>query len=93
MPLKPLQKKLDRAEILKDVYFMQIRKLDRKKQTYPRTARRRGITGEVKASFTISPKGELLGIKIIKGRKIFHKAVKKAIIKSFPFSPPNGIHR
>jgi len=43
--------------------------------------------------FVVSPQGELVSLEIVNGKKIFYKAVKKAITKSFPLVPPNGIFK
>lgn len=60
-------------------------------KSYPRLARERNIEGCVVIEFTISPEGNLIAFTIIEGKQVFHKSVKEAIIKSFPFPMPEPI--
>ncbi|MBT4030451.1 MAG: hypothetical protein HOF16_02925, partial [Campylobacteraceae bacterium] len=46
---------------------------------------------DMQISFIISPKGELISYKILKGNKIFKKSVIRAIKNSFPLETPKGI--
>ncbi|MEA3289706.1 MAG: energy transducer TonB, partial [Campylobacterota bacterium] len=85
---------LEEKNILKekqDHYFKKIKETIAKNKNYPKVAVRRGIQGEVSVKFCISTTGELLSFDILKGKKIFHKSVKKAIEKSFPISAPQGV--
>ena len=59
-----------------------LRKINRNK-SYPIVAKRAGISGSVKISFTILPNGEVSNISI-NGPSIFYKSSYNAIVKSFP---------
>jgi protein TonB len=59
-----------------------LRKINRNK-SYPIVAKRAGISGSVKVSFTILPNGGVSNISI-NGPSIFYKSSYNAIVKSFP---------
>lgn len=82
---------LKNKKIDQERYYSQIKKIINKNKSYPKVAIRRGIEGEVKIKFCISTKGELLSYEIIKGKKVFHKSIVKAIEQSFPIIPPKDI--
>ena len=66
-------------------YFTELKNRIDANKTYPRFARERNIEGSVLVEFTISPEGKLLSYAIVEGKQVFHKSVKEAIQKSFPF--------
>jgi periplasmic protein TonB len=74
-------------ELYKRIYLSKIKEIISKNKSYPKSAIRRNIQGDVKISLTISPNGELLSFKIIKGNRIFNKSIKKSLEKSFPMKP------
>jgi len=78
-------------EIYKKKYFEKLKQTISKNKSYPKTAIRRNIEGDVKISLTVSPNGELLDFKIIEGHRIFKKSIKKAMQKSFPFKPKKDV--
>ena len=82
---------IKKREILKNQYYLKIKKTIAQNKSYPRKAIRRGIEGIVEVSFIISPKGELLSYKIVSGKKVFHKSAIKALKTSFPIAPPPNI--
>ena len=84
-------KQIKKREILKNKYFQKIRQIINRNKFYPKRALRREIEGEVKVSFIISPKGELISYHIIKGKKVFYKSALKALKTSFPLQPPLNI--
>lgn len=63
-------------------------KIDRNK-TYPHIAKRRGMQGSVKVSFTILPNGNVGNINV-SGPNAFHNSAKEAVQKSFPVSVKNA---
>jgi protein TonB len=52
---------------------------------YPRSAKKRGIVGSVYIKFTINRDGTVSNIRL-KGKSIFYRASKSAVLKSFPIS-------
>ena len=84
-------KQIKKREILKNKYFQKIKQIINRNKFYPKMALRREIEGEVKVSFIISPKGELISYHIIKGKKVFYKSALKALKNSFPIHPPLNI--
>ncbi|MEA3354280.1 MAG: TonB family protein [Campylobacterota bacterium] len=78
-------------KIKKNKYYTTIKETISKNKRYPKIAVRRGIQGDVKVKFTISPNGELVSFNIIDGKKVFKKSIQKAITQSFPIKPPQGI--
>lgn len=69
-----------------ELYLEKVKERINKNKSYPRIAQRGNIQGSVKVSFIISPKGELVSYEILKGKRVFHKSIAKAIELSFPFS-------
>ncbi|MCK5110466.1 MAG: TonB family protein [Arcobacteraceae bacterium] len=84
---------IEKQTILRNQYYTKIKNTINKNKSYPKIAIRRGIQGEVKIKFTISPKGELISYKIIEGKKIFKKSVVIAIKNSFPLEAPKGLFK
>ena len=69
---------------LKQKYYALIRKKIEANKRYPNRAFRRRLSSKVEVEFKVSKDGKLKDIKILSGKKIFYKASKKAIQKSFP---------
>lgn len=84
-------KEIERKNLLKEQYFNNIKNKISKNKSYPRKAVRRGIQGDVKVEFIISPTGELISFKILEGKRVFNKSIQKAINRSFPFLPPQDV--
>ncbi len=55
---------------------------------YPRTARRRGIQGDVKVSFTITHEGMVIDLFCLGDSKLLNSSACEAIKKSLPFPVP-----
>lgn len=53
-------------------------------KSYPNIARRRVIEGNVEVKFHLCSDGNVANIKMISGKKIFHKSAVEAISRSFP---------
>lgn len=66
-------------------YLENLKRRINEHKTYPKVAQSSHIEGRVMIEFTISPRGELLSLVILEGKKIFHKATEDAVQKSFPF--------
>jgi len=83
-----LKKEKEEAELLKkqNIFFAQLREAINSNKTYPKTARRRNVQGEVKVKFSILANGNVEEIKVIKGHSIFKRSVHEAIQNSFPIS-------
>lgn len=60
-------------------------------KSYPNSARRRAIEGEVEVTFTITPEGSVRDIEIISGHDIFKNSITEAIQNSFPIKIEDGI--
>ena len=74
----------DELEAQKNVFLQELRETIKRNKIYPRIARVRAIQGEVSLVFYVLSDGSLVNVDIISGRKMFHKAIKKAIEKSSP---------
>ncbi len=84
---------IEKQTILRNQYYTKIKNTINKNKSYPKIAIRRGIEGEVKVRFTISPKGGLISYKILEGKKVFKKSVVTAIKNSFPLEAPKGLFK
>jgi protein TonB len=69
----------------RDIFLAKVRSLINKNKVYPRIAKRRGMQGSVRVSFTILPNGNVGNISV-SGPRVFHKSTKKAVQKAFPVS-------
>lgn len=75
---------LDEIRAKQNLFFTKIRnKIDQNK-IYPRSARRRGLEGDVEVSFNLCSDGDVKDIEFISGNKVFKKSIIKAIENSFP---------
>ncbi len=54
-------------------------------KVYPKMAKKRGIQGRVKVSFTVTSSGKVTNIKV-RGSKLFTKTTKRAINSAFPIN-------
>lgn len=72
----------------RDIFLAKIRSSINKNKIYPRIAKRRGMQGSVRVSFTILSNGNVGNISI-NGPRVFHKSTKKAVRKAFPVSVRN----
>ena len=96
-----LAREQEAAELLKkqNIFLAQLKEAINSNKTYPNTARRRNIQGDVKVKFSILSTGDVQKIEVIKGRSIFKRSVHEAIENSFPiavgktlFSFPKEFH-
>jgi protein TonB len=58
---------------------------------YPKSARRRGIEGEVEVAFQVCSNGNVDNITVISGHKAFKRSAIEAILKSFPIEVENSL--
>lgn len=72
----------------KDLFLSKVRSRINKNKTYPKIAKRRGMQGSVRVSFTILRNGDVGKISV-SGPKAFHKSAKNAVKRSFPISVQN----
>jgi len=94
--VKNITKQIDihqirKEKLLKERYYTKIKERINRNKSYPRKALKRGIEGDVKVEFKISNTGKIISSKVIQGKKVFHKSIKKAINDSFPLLPPEGL--
>ncbi|MBN2826073.1 MAG: energy transducer TonB [Campylobacterales bacterium] len=75
----------------KNLYFTTLKNKINSNKSYPNIAKRRGMEGRVKVSFTLSSSGKLINITILSGPKVFHSATRSAIERSLPYAPPKGV--
>ncbi len=88
------KQKKDNSEELKakqNLFLALIKETINKNKRYPKVAIRRGIEGFVEIEFKLLRNGQVISVNILNGKKIFYKATKKAISKSFPISIPNKL--
>ena len=71
-------------------YVAQLARYLQEHKSYPKRALRREIEGCVKVKLSVSCEGKLLSFKILKGKKIFHKSIKKLFREAFPMPPKTG---
>ena len=69
-----------------DLFLAQLVKKINENKSYPFSARRRGIEGEVKMSFFLLANGMVENIKQLSGKSVFTKSAFSAIEKSFPLT-------
>jgi protein TonB len=69
-------------------FFSKIRQRINRNKSYPKIAKRRGIQGKVKVTFTILSNGNVGNISV-KGAKVFHKSARSAVKKAFPVNIKN----
>ena len=67
-----------------------IKKINENKH-YPMTARRREIEGDVDVKFVVMADGEVMGIEVLEGKRIFRKPTYRAIKDSFPVDVSNTV--
>ncbi len=72
-------------------FLYALKKRINRNKRYPRIARRRGITGAVRVSFTILPSGTVGSISV-KGSKAFYRSAKYAVRGAFPVNPAKASH-
>ena len=72
----------------KSLFLSKVRSRINKQKKYPKMAKRRGMQGSVRVSFTIMNNGTVSNIRV-NGPKVFHKSAKRAVEKAFPISVKN----
>ena len=55
---------------------------------YPRTARRRGMEGEIQVAFNLHTDGSISDLQITGGSKVLRKAAKQAVQRALSLPPP-----
>ena len=75
---------MDEIQAKRNILFTKIRNRINQNKSYPRSARRRGIEGEVKVRFTLCSNGSVKNIEFLSGKNVFKQSIIKAIEKSFP---------
>jgi TonB family protein len=66
-----------------NLFFKELKRGIAQNKLYPARARRRGVEGRVKISFTIEQNGSISNIRL-KGKRVFFRSAKMAILKSQP---------
>ncbi|MFT7860158.1 MAG: TonB family protein [Sulfurimonas sp.] len=66
-------------------------KMINQNKRYPRSARRRGIEGDVDVKFVVLADGGVSGIEVVEGKSIFHRATRAAIEDSFPIETKSSL--
>jgi len=90
-PPKPAPKAEVDKSAEKRAFLSKVRHAIYSNKKYPKMAKRRGIQGSVQATFDITSNGEVSNIQLSGGSIVLQKAVRKSILKSFPFSIPNEL--
>lgn len=80
-------------EKLRVDYLNLVKRTINSNKSFPKSAKRRGLQGEVKIKFDVSKKGKLLSFHILNGNSSFFKASSKALKKSFPILRPKEIQK
>lgn len=81
----------DMMKAKRELFIAELIKRINSNKSYPRSARRRAIEGNIKVEFTITADGRVRDIKIISGHDIFKKSAIEAIENSFPVEIPKDI--
>jgi len=69
-------------------FYKKIRVKINQNKSYPKIAKRRGMQGSVKVTFTVLRSGKISNVHI-KGPKIFHNSARHAVQSAFPISVKN----
>ncbi|MDM5271453.1 energy transducer TonB [Sulfurovum sp. zt1-1] len=85
--LKSSKKQQSTAEE-KNLFLAKVRDRINRNKHYPNIAKRRGMQGSVRISFTILSNGQVSGI-TVNGPKVFHTSAKEAVQKAFPIAVKN----
>ena len=73
----------------KNLFLATIRDKINKHKSYPRIARKRGMQGTVKVTFTILGSGKVGNISV-EGPKVFHQSARNAVKSAFPIDARNA---
>jgi protein TonB len=65
-------------------FFVKLRELINQNKSYPSSARRRGVQGDIQVKFSVLEDGNVKNIELISGQAIFESSALEAIQKSFP---------
>ena len=74
----------ENKKMKQNLFLSQLRSQINANKTYPNSARRRGIQGEVEMRFFVTKDGDVQNIEKLSGRSIFEKSAIAAIKRSFP---------
>lgn len=80
----------EKIEMEKQRYLTEVMDIIEKNKYYPRSARRRGMEGVVRVSFTILSEGNIKSLKVHEGHGILRKAAEEAVKKSLPLPEPSN---
>ena len=72
-------------------FYSELRALINKNKTYPNSARRRAIEGDIEMKFSVTSDGNVASIERVHGHTIFEASAKEAIEKSFPIRIEDGL--
>ena len=84
----PVQKKQVDNGQAKKTFLHNVRQKILTNKKYPKLALRRHIEGSVKVRFDITVNGEVVNIRFINGKTIFHKSIRKTLGRTFPITIP-----
>ena len=90
IPPPPPPPKVDTSG-MKRSFLSQVRSQIIANKKYPKMALRRHIEGSVGVKFDIGTNGNVSNIRFISGKTILQKAVRKAILHSFPIRVPSKL--
>jgi protein TonB len=74
----------DEIKAKQNIFFTKLRNKINENKSYPRSARRRGIEGDVEVRFELLRDGSVDNIEFVSGKKVFKKSIIQAIEESFP---------
>ena len=81
----------DEKEVKRREFIAQLLEKINSNKSYPNSARRRGLEGEVDIRFTLLEDGNVKNIEILSGKSIFKKATIQAIQNSLPISVDDSL--
>jgi protein TonB len=82
--LRDKQRIMAELESRQESFFLKLRELINQNKSYPNSARRRGVQGNVEVKFSILENGNVDNIELVSGQSIFKNSAQEAIKKSFP---------
>ncbi|MCK9473768.1 energy transducer TonB [Sulfurimonas sp.] len=81
----------DMMKAKRELFIANLIKRINSNKSYPRSARRRAIEGNIEVEFTITADGGVKNIQVISGHDIFKKSAIEAIKNSFPIDIEKGV--
>ena len=91
----PVQQPLPAARLnVQESYLQQLLAHIDSHKFYPRSARRRGLEGEIEVSFTLLENGNIRDLQVRGGSRILRKAAERAVLSAQPMpAPPDTMKR